>query len=846
MVVGLANGNFLIAYTDNSNSVDSSNGSDIIGQIYGATGNPLGPAFQLNSLATADDESNPEIAARSDGGFVVVYEDKDANGTSLIYEAYDAEGTRLRSDVLVEDDNDDVVSLPRISIFSDDGFVVSYTREIDGESFVRTKQVTLCGAILPETLMGSDLDNPRSADVAVLSNDSYAVAIVGNDGDKAYIEIIARAQDGSFAFFADVDSPGFKVEDPHVVTLPGDRFLVVWADEVSGDRQIYGQVFGNDGDPRTPLLEIATDADSDHQPTVAALDDGGFVVLYREGAADEKIVGQRFDAGGERVGEEFTLAEVSGSTSVSHPEVALLSDGRIAATWVKTDGDADVVAQIWDPRGESIFGSHDDDVLTGLQEASTVDGGGGEDSIFGVSGNDRLYGNSGSDRLYGDRGSDRLYGMGDQDFIVGGSGRDRLFGGSGADTLVMQADFVRPNETYDGGSGIDRLVLRSGMELPSDVEIRSIEALVVRATSANDSLGGSDFTYDILFGASGSDDLRGGTGVDSLYGGFHEDILRGNADDDSLFGGKAVDSLFGNDGNDTAYGGADTDRMSGSSGDDMLFGDAGRDFLNGNTGADTLYGGTGNDTMVIDTVTDLVVEVAGEGTADLVRSELRDYTLAADADIERANVAKGVLDGQLTGNALHNVLTGNTGHNQLSGGQGDDLLRGQNGNDLLFGDNGNDTVKGGGGDDTLDGGADVVVFGPGPDTLIGQKGNDLLDLAIGEQAFGGAGDDSFFFDGDEFGGQSGLYSPVIHDFHGQVLNAGGQQDLLVFAEGMETGSFVYREGDAFTGSGNSEARHAGGGQIEVDHDGDGSADIGFRIVDMSEDGQLTAQDFLWL
>lgn len=51
----------------------------------------------------------------------------------------------------------------------------------------------------------------------------------------------------------------------------------------------------------------------------------------------------------------------------------------------------------------------------------------------------------------------------------------------------------------------------------------------------------------------------------------------------------------------------------------------------------------------------------------------------------------------------------------------------------------------------------------------------------------------------------------------------------------------------FTGSGNSEARFdIGLAQVEVDSNGDGAADMVFRVEGMSEGGQLTASDFLWL
>ncbi len=851
-VVGLANGNFLVVYDDDSDANDSLPGDDILGRLYDALGNPLGSPFALNQLRTGDDEVEPDVAALSDGGFVLVYEGKDANGTSLIYETYGPEGEHKSSGFVQNDLNDDVLRQVEIDSFQDDSFVASYTRLIDGgNSTVAAKIVDADGKLSEEIPLHTS-SSARAADVAVTGADSFVAAFVVTEGQSVRIEYRGHNKAGAFQFGDSIASPGAKNVDPQVTALGEDQFLVVWTEQTDpGNEQVYGQIFNSQtGAAASGLLDIASDGDDDKHPSVAALPDGGFMVLYEQqfspGNSFDRIIGQRFDSRGEKVGEELLLDEVPSTESVEDPEVALLSDGRIVGVWEQRDDESDIEAQIWDPRSDSIVGGTADEVITGLQAPSTVDGQGGDDTIFGVSGNDWLYGSSGHDRLYGDRGFDRLYGQEGNDFLDGGSGKDRLFGGSGADTMVIEPNFAVAKETYDGGSGVDRILLRDGASLPDDVVIQSVEALAVRAGTGDDSLGGSDFLQDILFGGSGNDDLRGGTGFDSLFGGFGIDTLRGNDGEDYVYGGKGTDRVFGHDGEDVVYGGGDSDRLSGGSANDLLVGNAGRDFLNGNSGVDRMFGGTGNDTFVVDTLTDVVYEVAGGGDADLVRSELDDYTLGSDSDVERGTVAKGLGDGALTGNTLDNVLTGNTGDNSLSGGKGSDLLRGQNGNDHLNGDDGMDTLRGGGGDDFLEGGVDTQVAGAVGDTFMGQKGNDTISLDDAGEAYGGAGDDRFLFDGDEVGNGAGRGGPSVHDFHGQILNAGAEQDSLVFAKGMEQGTFEYRGDGAFTGKGNSEARFDGNGQMQVDHDGDEVVDLAFRIEGMSEAGQLTAQDFVWL
>ena len=51
---------------------------------------------------------------------------------------------------------------------------------------------------------------------------------------------------------------------------------------------------------------------------------------------------------------------------------------------------------------------------------------------------------------------------------------------------------------------------------------------------------------------------------------------------------------------------------------------------------------------------------------------------------------------------------------------------------------------------------------------------------------------------------------------------------------------------AFSGGGNSEARFDGARQVQVDQDGDGSADINFLVNGVTAANLLTATDFVWL
>ncbi len=135
----------------------------------------------------------------------------------------------------------------------------------------------------------------------------------------------------------------------------------------------------------------------------------------------------------------------------------------------------------------------------------------------------------------------------------------------------------------------------------------------------------------------------------------------------------------------------------GSAGDDNLNGGAGDDKLYGGAGQNDMAGGTGNDWYIVDSLTDVIIEAAGEGTLDRVFTTLN-YTLTAGAHVEilsTTTIFTGAIN--LTGNELANTIYGN-GNTNVLGGAG--------GNDVLVGFGGTDTLNGGDGDDRLIGGTE--------------------------------------------------------------------------------------------------------------------------------------------
>ena len=406
-------------------------------------------------------------------------------------------------------------------------------------------------------------------------------------------------------------------------------------------------------------------------------------------------------------------------------------------------------------------------------------------NLVGGDGADFLSGDAGDDMLSGGAGNDTLYGGGGNDILSAGTGRDTLHGGVGDDILKPSLDYS--SIVIDGGNGEDTV----------DYSDSPLAAFVF---------------------------LSLGYGQQNLPSGYartdHYTSIE-NATGTNAWG----DTLYGDDEANTLKGLGGDDRILGFGGDDHLLGGDGNDYLQGDAGADTMVGGVGDDTYSIDSLGDVIIENADEGT-DTVNTSLLHYTLAEN--IENLVINGIGLIG--TGNALDNMMTSGFGSSgTLAGGAGDDTyvvggtfikvvenpgegtdtvqagmdyVLGANLENLTLSDNGNygPVLKGTGNteDNVITGNIlDNVLSGlAGNDTLIGGAGNDLLDGGTGgDNLYGGTGDDTY----------------IVDDSHDHVFEAyGAGKDTIEASVSYVIGG-QYVESLILTGTANINA--TGNGQI---------------------------------
>ncbi|WP_051378975.1 beta strand repeat-containing protein [Derxia gummosa] len=566
-----------------------------------------------------------------------------------------------------------------------------------------------------------------------------------------------------------------------------------------------------------------------------------------------------------------------------------------------------------------ITGNSAFNVLTGGDGNDTLDGGAEGDSLIGGAGNDVYV----VDNLYDEvveadgvdvdrvessvnwqlganlenltlTGSGAINGSGNAldnlirgnsgaNVLDGGAGIDTLEGGAGNDLYVVDSDSDVINELAGGGTdGVESTVSWTlGAELENLVLVGGGRINGTGNALANSISG--NLAANLLRGGDGNDTLDGGAGSDTLEGGAGNDtyVIDSTADrlvEAALAGNDTVLSyitktlalnfenltLLGSSAiNGT--GNADANMLIGNSASNRLDGAAGNDTLDGGAGADTLIGGSGDDSYVVDSVRDIVTELAGGGT-DTVTSSV---TLRLGANLERLTLGgSNAIDG--FGNELDNVLTGNGASNVLNGGAGHDTLAGGGGNDFYVVDSTEDSIVelANGGTDTVrssvnwtlgtdvenltlvgtadidgygNGAANLVIGNSGMNRLFGYEGADTLDGGEGADSMtGGNGDDSYYVDdlGDltselPGGGIDTVRSSISWTLGTNVENLLLTGTLAINGSGNELGNFI-----TGNGAGNVLAGGAGNDTLDGGADADtliGGAGSDAYIVDSAED-----------
>lgn len=320
---------------------------------------------------------------------------------------------------------------------------------------------------------------------------------------------------------------------------------------------------------------------------------------------------------------------------------------------------APAVTMVTGSTATKVTGSEGIDILFGATAtASSITGGGGNDTITGGSSNDTIDGGAGNDTI-----------------TTGGGATDSIAGGTGDDTIVAT---LTAGNTMKGGTGTDKLSLGTAATAATATGVSEFETMVLTGATTQDMavfLDNNTFTkIEVGAAVAGvfSNVGSGITGIDFTVAGGTGTVTRlvdvtTNALTVSLLTAATTTALTASD--------EETINLSSSS-----------------TGAVTLTTLTGTDLHTLN--------ITGAGTVTITtlaaNSTTAGTTLTINASTNTAGVSVSAVNSTIVAN-----ITGSSGSNILVGSAGSDTIVGGGQADSITGGVGLDTMTGASGADTF-------------------------------------------------------------------------------------------------------------------------------------------------
>lgn len=719
----------------NSRNVDPETGEVTLTK-EGTTTNFYFRKFDANGVAIDLDKkilsnvSGVAAALQANGDIILAWSEPDADKNGIAVQIFNPDGTEKSVKVRANDTLIDEQGDPSIAVLSDGSFVVSWTSANQGDS-LQHDGVQMGGPPNQAGVFSQHFDNSGNpmgwemkvsesgggdSFVLALDDGGYMIVHEGIEGGSKRMRIDASFYDQNdqliktaYSINSTLETTDTQVPDPiynelasreklPVATkLSNGNVVIAWQaprdaydtteNHDAHDSSIICRLYTPQGDEITAEIVVNTFTVYEQmQPAVTALADGGFVVVWQSLLQDISywgVYGQKFDANGNRVGDEFQI-NTKVHDSQQQPTVTGLTGGGFVVAWEGQfqDGSQQGSYQAGDTASEIIQQRFD---ANGKALGLSVAGGNGND-VINIGGSDHIEisGGLGNDTLTSGSGNDTLRGGNGNDLLDASTGDNTIIGGDGSDTLVLVGNL----EDYEITGSNGRYLIEWIKDITKHIHnnVSSVETLkfdggILYSLDGNQG-GGTT-------GIKKGDNIVDGTAIDQPM------TLEGTSGDDEITGGNikgAADQLIGGNGNDI-YIAADNGAKVGAG---ILM---------------TIFDTGGIDTLRIASNIDLSNPSKNTKTKGLEYIENVEL-------LTKANFS-------LIGNSADNILKGNSGANKISGGAGDDVIYGGLGKDKLTGGAGVDTFV-----------FDTAASKTNVDTIMDFSG-DKIKLKTGEGLFEG-------------------------------------------------------------------------------------------------------------
>jgi hypothetical protein len=457
------------------NDVDGNEGVDLLSNVEVlqfadksieiVSGLAFGGDERVNTYTTSTQQL-PSVSALSDGGYVVVWQSSEQDGSAWgVYgQRYDSLGEKVGSEFRVNTTTASSQYEQDIAGLSDGGFIVTWTSPDEngsGAGVFSQRFDALGNPVGGEEIINLTTSNTQSqAVVAGLQDGGYVVAWVSQAGEDGWgAGILMQRFDAAGLRVGDVVianeiTIGDQVE-PSIAVLSGGELVVTWSNSDSTNWWgVHAQIFDGALNPIGGNFQVNQFTDGQQRfPDVAPLSEGGFVISWSSENQDGSgwgVYASTYDATGAVISSESLLNEYTYESQLYSTVTGTSDGGFIAAwqSWYQDQWSYGAYSAEFDAFGNQIsaetrlntshVGQQRYPVLSTLESGSVVAVWESEsiDPDWAVMQSFIAYGVAIQEEgiVVGSENDDVIVTNSGNDVIVGGFGNDRIDGGSGYNT----------------------------------------------------------------------------------------------------------------------------------------------------------------------------------------------------------------------------------------------------------------------------------------------------------------------------------------------------------------------------------------------------------------------------
>ncbi|WP_144055634.1 calcium-binding protein [Octadecabacter antarcticus] len=510
-ITALSDGGWVITWQ--SAAQDNSDGNwGIYAQAYNDDGTAQGGETLVNT-ETASSQESPQITALSDGGWVITWESKYEGdpgnwGGSVYAQAYNEDGTAQGGETLVNTHTANAQQDPQIAALSDGGWVITWMssgQDDPGDWGIYAQAYNEDGTAQGgETLVNTHTaSSQESPQITALSDGGWVITWMsaGQDNPDGYWGIYAQAynadgtarDEGEILVNAETAS---SQTHPDITALSDGGWVITWMsagqDDSDGGVGVYSRTF--EGLPAAggdETIEGTAAADTITFTTLDTTVNAGEGANTITGTSGNNLINAGIGADTITVTSGNNTINAGGGantiTATTGNNTITLGDG--ANTVTATLGDNDITSGI---------GA---DTITVTSGANTINAGDGANTITATLGDNDITTGSGADTITVTSGANTINAGDGANTITATSGINTIVTGYGADTITTGG--------VDGGGNM--ITSLGGANV-----ITSGAGNDTITTGDGDDMITSGGGNDVLHGGGGSNLLVGGEGADTF------------------------------------------------------------------------------------------------------------------------------------------------------------------------------------------------------------------------------------------------------------------------------------------------------------------------------------------